>query len=255
LKKHKYSSVNAHKNIKRFYFYFIYLFIFYERQAWCNGESCRGFEATSLQILRGKCLLRFIPSPDSTHVGASGTGSALIYLFFAKDSMYSFLLGIVKHSSFFPHITEQRFFMQTDQRKCLFYCLSQIRATLWKISQDNKCSQVSTFLFEQSFFFNRRPSYSFACFQSLSYAIHYLIERICAYLTFNFLFYKMSTYSAAFTNGRLPNFPKRTKSTPDRRPVKPIACRPSVYTKAVVVLQLPEPKPQPTHTLLQLQQF
>ena len=39
----------------------------------------RGFEAASPQILRGKGLSRFIPSPDPTHVGASGTGSALYH--------------------------------------------------------------------------------------------------------------------------------------------------------------------------------
>ena len=53
-----------------------------EGQAWCSGESYltespgRGFEATSPQILRGEGLPRFFPSPDPTHVGASGTGSA-----------------------------------------------------------------------------------------------------------------------------------------------------------------------------------
>jgi len=36
----------------------------------------RGFEATSPQILRGEGLPWFFPSPDPTHVGASGTGSA-----------------------------------------------------------------------------------------------------------------------------------------------------------------------------------
>ena len=56
-----------------------------EGQAWCSGESCltespgRGFKATSLQILQGKGLSRFIPSPDPTHVGASGTGFAIFY--------------------------------------------------------------------------------------------------------------------------------------------------------------------------------
>jgi len=30
--------------------------------------------------LRGKGLSRFIPSPDPTHVGASGTGSTLFYV-------------------------------------------------------------------------------------------------------------------------------------------------------------------------------
>ena len=54
-----------------------------ERQAWCSGESCltespsHGFEAASPQILRGEGLPRFFPSPDPTHVRASGTGSAL----------------------------------------------------------------------------------------------------------------------------------------------------------------------------------
>ena len=53
-----------------------------EGQAWCSGESCltespgRGFETTSPQILRGKGLSWFIPFPDPTHMGASGTGSA-----------------------------------------------------------------------------------------------------------------------------------------------------------------------------------
>ena len=37
------------------------------------SKDCRA----SPQILRGKGLSRFIPSPDPTHVGASGTGSAL----------------------------------------------------------------------------------------------------------------------------------------------------------------------------------
>ena len=56
-----------------------------EGQAWCSGESCltelpgRGFEAASPQILRGGRLASFFPSPDPTHVGASGTGSALFY--------------------------------------------------------------------------------------------------------------------------------------------------------------------------------
>jgi len=55
---------------------------YFEGQAWCSGESCltespgRGFEAASPQILRGKDLSRFIPSPNPTHVGAFGTGSA-----------------------------------------------------------------------------------------------------------------------------------------------------------------------------------
>jgi hypothetical protein len=54
-----------------------------EGQAWYSGESCltespgHGFEAASPQILRGEGLPRFFPSPDPTHVGASGTGSAL----------------------------------------------------------------------------------------------------------------------------------------------------------------------------------
>ena len=41
-------------------------------------EQCNGISfPSSPQILRGKGLSRFIPSPDPTHVGASGTGSAL----------------------------------------------------------------------------------------------------------------------------------------------------------------------------------
>jgi len=56
-----------------------------EGQAWCSGESCltessgRGFEAASPQILRGEGLPRFFSSSYPTHVGASGTGSALFY--------------------------------------------------------------------------------------------------------------------------------------------------------------------------------
>ena len=56
-----------------------------EGQAWCSGESClteslgHGFEVASPQILRGEGLPRFFPSPDPTHVGASGTGSALFF--------------------------------------------------------------------------------------------------------------------------------------------------------------------------------
>ena len=66
-----------------------------EGQAWCSGESCltespgRGFEAASPQILRGEGLPRFFPSLDPTHVGASGTGSAL---FFVKPISCSHLL-------------------------------------------------------------------------------------------------------------------------------------------------------------------
>ena len=63
--------------------YFFLLWMCVEGQAWCSGESYltespgRGFEAASPQILRGEGLPRFSPSPDPTHVGASGTGSAL----------------------------------------------------------------------------------------------------------------------------------------------------------------------------------
>jgi len=39
-----------------------------------------GFEAASPQILQGEGLPRFFPSPDPTHVGASGTGSALCHV-------------------------------------------------------------------------------------------------------------------------------------------------------------------------------
>ena len=40
----------------------------------------RGFEAASPQILRGEGLPRFFPSPDPTHVGASGTGFAPFFI-------------------------------------------------------------------------------------------------------------------------------------------------------------------------------
>ena len=56
-----------------------------EGQAWCSGESCltespsRGFEAASPYILQGEGL-PFPRVPDSTHVGASGTGSAPFYI-------------------------------------------------------------------------------------------------------------------------------------------------------------------------------
>ena len=54
--------------------------------SWCSGESCliespgRGFKAASPQILRGEGLPRFFSFPDPTHVGASGTGSALFFI-------------------------------------------------------------------------------------------------------------------------------------------------------------------------------
>ena len=53
----------------------------------CSSESCltespsRPFEAVSPQILREKDLSRFIPSPDSTHVVASDTESALFFIY------------------------------------------------------------------------------------------------------------------------------------------------------------------------------
>jgi hypothetical protein len=53
-----------------------------ERQALGSDKSCLtelpgcGFEAASPH-LQGKSLPRFIPSPDTTHVGASDTGSTL----------------------------------------------------------------------------------------------------------------------------------------------------------------------------------
>ena len=37
-----------------------------------------GSKQSLRRFLRGKGLSRFIPSPDPTHVGASGTGSALL---------------------------------------------------------------------------------------------------------------------------------------------------------------------------------
>ena len=65
--------------------------------SWCSGESCliespgRGFKAASPQILRGEGLPRFSPSLDATHVGASGTGSALLYFsHYIYTAMFSF---------------------------------------------------------------------------------------------------------------------------------------------------------------------
>jgi len=55
-----------------------------EGQAWCSGESCltespgRGFEAASPQICGGKACLGF-SLPQTPHVGASGTGSAIFF--------------------------------------------------------------------------------------------------------------------------------------------------------------------------------
>ena len=51
---------------------------------WCSESPGRGFEAASPQILRGKGLPRFFLSPDPTHVGASGTGSALMLLLYME---------------------------------------------------------------------------------------------------------------------------------------------------------------------------
>jgi hypothetical protein len=40
----------------------------------------------SLSVFAGKDLSRFIPSLGPTHVGASGTGSALsVFIFFSKE--------------------------------------------------------------------------------------------------------------------------------------------------------------------------
>ena len=75
----------------------------YEGQAWCSGESCltespgRRVEAASPQILRGEGLPRFFPSPDPTHVGASGTGSAPLLKFTHIDheDQYLFMKNII----------------------------------------------------------------------------------------------------------------------------------------------------------------
>ena len=56
----------------------------------------RGFEAASPQILRGKGLSRFIPSPDPTHVGDSGTESALFFVFLYSSHMIKFIFFFVK---------------------------------------------------------------------------------------------------------------------------------------------------------------
>jgi hypothetical protein len=64
--------------------------------AWCSGESCLsealgyGFEAVSPH-LRKERLPRFIPSPDPTNVGVSGTRSALfVVLNHFADPSYGF---------------------------------------------------------------------------------------------------------------------------------------------------------------------
>ena len=152
---------------------------------------------------------------------------------------------------FSPSVWKSRRLNRADQRfredqLLISNCLSQIRATLCKISQQ----MFSTFLFEHVIFSHHRTNYSFACFQSLLCHVYSLFNRknMCLPDIFNFLIYKVSTYSAAFTNGRLPNFPKRTKPASDRRPG---CCRPS----RLCLLPTSEPKPQPTHTLLHLQQF
>jgi hypothetical protein len=75
----------------------------------------------------------------------------------------------------------------------------------------------STFLF-----FQPQTNLFFRLFSiSLMLCIYALFNRknMCLPDIFNFLsMYKVSTYSAAFTNGRLPNFPKQTKPASDRRP-------------------------------------
>jgi hypothetical protein len=49
-----------------------------QAQAPLAESPVSGFEAVSLQnFCRGKTLLRLFPSPDSTRVGVSGTGSVL----------------------------------------------------------------------------------------------------------------------------------------------------------------------------------
>ena len=73
----------GHKFVQGNGFFFISYYIESEGHAWwCSGESCltespgRGVEAASPQILREEGLPRFFPSPNPTHVEASGTGSA-----------------------------------------------------------------------------------------------------------------------------------------------------------------------------------
>ena len=45
-----------------------------------TGSPGRVFEVASPQILPGEGLPLFFPSPDPTHVGASGTGSTLFFI-------------------------------------------------------------------------------------------------------------------------------------------------------------------------------
>ena len=49
-----------------------------------TGSPGRVFEVASPQILPGEGLPLFFPSPDPTHVGASGTGSTLFFSLFRR---------------------------------------------------------------------------------------------------------------------------------------------------------------------------
>ena len=121
--------------------------------AWCSGESCltespgRGFEAASPQILRGKGLSRFIPSPDPTHVGASGTGSALyknirrhlsrfLEYMFATESVHlgehmTTINTRVKRIIYLKHCTET---------KRLSYCCKALLYLYCIIVQNHSCN-------------------------------------------------------------------------------------------------------------------
>jgi len=88
----------------------LFFYLLLEGQAWCSGESCLtqspgcGFEAASPQILRGKGLSRFIPSLDPTHVGASGTGSALFLYMLSHEYIYFHYLNSLKLANQFIYM-------------------------------------------------------------------------------------------------------------------------------------------------------
>jgi len=93
-----------------------------QMEAWCSGESCftespgRGFEAASPRILRGEGLPRFFPSPDPTHVGASGIGSALFF---------TVMLLRLSHNCFKNQMAGIR-----DQFHCLIYASVELSMCL-----------------------------------------------------------------------------------------------------------------------------
>ena len=67
---------SLHQSLFITYDLLISVLLTHEGQAWCSGESCltespgRGFEAASPQILRGKGLPWFFPSPRPHSCGS-----------------------------------------------------------------------------------------------------------------------------------------------------------------------------------------